>query len=68
MSLENGTPQMGVGLRGMQERLRSLGGRLQIQSNERGTKIVAIIPLGPNNSLVENQVSIKADSASIVRG
>jgi signal transduction histidine kinase len=34
----------GVGLRGMQERLRLLGGTLQIQSNDRGTRVTAILP------------------------
>jgi signal transduction histidine kinase len=37
--------QDGVGLRGMQERLRSLSGTLRIQSNEQGTKLTGIIPL-----------------------
>jgi len=39
------TKQVGVGLVGMQERLRSLGGTLRIDSNERGTKLTGIIPL-----------------------
>jgi signal transduction histidine kinase len=35
----------GVGLRGMQERLRLLGGTLQIQSDSRGTRVTAILPI-----------------------
>jgi signal transduction histidine kinase len=35
----------GVGLRGMRERLRQLGGTLQIQSNGRGTQVTAILPV-----------------------
>lgn len=35
----------GVGLRGMRERLRQLGGTLQIQSNSRGTQVIAILPI-----------------------
>ena len=35
----------GVGLRGMQERLRQLGGTLQIQSNGHGTEVIAILPV-----------------------
>ena len=39
------TNQVGVGLVGMQERLRSLGGTLRIQSNEQGTTVTATIPI-----------------------
>ena len=35
----------GVGLRGMQERLRQLGGTLQIQSNGHGTQVIATLPV-----------------------
>jgi signal transduction histidine kinase len=35
----------GVGLRGMRERLRQLGGTLQIQSNGQGTRVTAILPV-----------------------
>ena len=35
----------GVGLRGMRERLRRLGGTLQIQSNGTGTRVLAILPV-----------------------
>jgi signal transduction histidine kinase len=38
-----GTP--GVGIRGMRERLRQLGGNLEINSNGKGTVIVARLPL-----------------------
>jgi PAS domain S-box-containing protein len=38
-----GTP--GVGIRGMRERLRQLGGSLEINSNEKGTVIVARLPV-----------------------
>jgi signal transduction histidine kinase len=40
-SLENG----GVGLRGMRERLRQLGGTLHVQSNGHGTRVTAILPV-----------------------
>ena len=36
---------LGVGLRGMSERLRQLGGTLQISSNESGTEVRATVPL-----------------------
>ncbi|MGA8439434.1 MAG: response regulator [Candidatus Sulfotelmatobacter sp.] len=35
----------GVGLRGMRERLRQLGGTLQIQSNGHGTRVIAVLPV-----------------------
>jgi len=37
---------LGVGLRGMKERLRQLGGQLEISSTMTGTTIVATIPIG----------------------
>jgi PAS domain S-box-containing protein len=35
----------GVGLRGMRERVRRLGGTLQIQSNPSGTSVLVVLPL-----------------------
>jgi len=35
----------GVGLRGIRERLRQLGGTLQVQSNSPGTRVTAILPV-----------------------
>jgi len=47
--LEQGTKDwmgsMGVGLRGMSERLRQIGGTLHILSNEHGTEVRATVPL-----------------------
>ena len=39
------TPATGVGLRGMDERMRQLGGRLQISSSGKGTTLTAIVPI-----------------------
>jgi PAS domain S-box-containing protein len=36
--------EMGVGIPGMQQRLRQLGGRLEIDSNKKGTTITAVLP------------------------
>jgi PAS domain S-box-containing protein len=36
---------LGVGLRGMNERMRQLGGRLEISSNESGTLVTASVPV-----------------------
>jgi signal transduction histidine kinase len=35
----------GVGLRGMRERVRQFGGRLDVCSNGNGTRIVAVLPI-----------------------
>ncbi len=43
-----GTP--GVGIRGMRERLRQLGGSLEIESNGKGTRIVARLPVTDTSS------------------
>jgi signal transduction histidine kinase len=43
-----GTP--GVGIRGMRERLRQLGGSLDIHSNGKGTLIVAQLPVATTPS------------------
>ena len=40
----------GIGLRGMSERLRQLGGVLQISSSERGTDVRATVPLTKSQS------------------
>jgi PAS domain S-box-containing protein len=37
---------LGVGISGMRERLRQLGGRLEVRSNGAGTSVTALLPLG----------------------
>ena len=44
-----GTP--GVGIRGMRERLRQLGGSLEIHSNGKGTLVKARLPMGSTSSM-----------------
>ena len=41
--------KLGVGVRGMRERLTQLGGKLQVQSDKNGTTVRAEVPLGKNN-------------------
>ena len=43
-ALGSSTPT-GLGLRGMRERLRQLGGTLQVQSNSPGTRVTAVLPV-----------------------
>jgi PAS domain S-box-containing protein len=53
----NGSPdsiesiaELGVGIPGMRQRLRQLGGRLQIESTDHGTTIVAVVPAAEGNN------------------
>lgn len=57
----NGTP--GVGIRGMRERLRQLGGTLDIRSNGAGTLMTARLPIAAAPATSENS-SIKDKAAS----
>jgi signal transduction histidine kinase len=45
----------GVGLRGMQERLRLLGGTLDIHSDGHGTRVTAVLPFPHDDSTVITQ-------------
>jgi signal transduction histidine kinase len=42
--IQNGRAVIGVGIAGMRERIRQLGGRLEIESDKRGTLIRATLP------------------------
>jgi signal transduction histidine kinase len=49
--------ETGVGLRGMQERLRQFGGTLHVHSNETGTRVIATLPVvRPAASTSDEQV------------
>lgn len=43
-SIWEGRGTLGVGLRGMSERLQQIGGRLEIGTSEKGTTVCAIVP------------------------
>ena len=46
---DSGNPEnLGVGIMGMRERLRQLGGCMELQSNDRGTTLRAVLRLGTN--------------------
>gem|GEM_PF-725779 len=53
-SASNGLEAMGVGIPGMRQRLRQLGGSLEINSNGKGTAIVAVVPLANGASYGAN--------------
>jgi signal transduction histidine kinase len=50
-----GTP--GVGIRGMRERMRQLGGSLEIQSDEKGTTVEARLPVTSPTAADHSQVA-----------
>ena len=41
---------LGIGVRGMNERMRQLGGRLELASNEGCTTVTAKVPAGKSSS------------------
>jgi PAS domain S-box-containing protein len=43
---------LGIGVRGMNERMRQLGGRLDLASNEGGTTVTAMVPAGKSSSVL----------------
>jgi signal transduction histidine kinase len=55
----------GVGIRGMRERIRQLGGSLEITSNGTGTLVVARLPAIENSS-TENLAPISETSTTVV--
>jgi signal transduction histidine kinase len=57
-----GTP--GVGVRGMQERIRQLGGTLDINSGGHGTRIMVRLPIAETNSKDEIQTEDSAPHAA----
>ena len=54
-TLFESSPHAGVGLRGMRERLRLLGGILKIHSVGQGTRVVAVVPIMETTVLPDHQ-------------
>ena len=52
----NGTGT-GIGLAGMRERLRELGGRLEVESDANGTLIRALIPVPPSTDAKKSRTA-----------
>lgn len=60
-----GSGLTGVGIAGMRERVKLLGGRLEIQSSKTGTKIDAVLPVAaPDSSAKKAAVSSSAGFSS----
>jgi signal transduction histidine kinase len=53
----SGKANTGVGIRSMQERLRQFGGSLQIESNETGTSVRAVLPRQSSLSMASKQTA-----------
>lgn len=60
----NGSRLSGVGIAGMRERIRLLGGKLEIQSSNTGTTIQAVIPLNSSVLIPRTEDVLKPDSAT----
>src|SRR5438132_1625914 len=56
-----GAGRSGVGIQGMRERLRQLGGHLEIQSRRTGTTILAVLPLR-NSTAMDAQHAVRLAS------
>jgi signal transduction histidine kinase len=50
-------PSVGIGIAGMRERVRQLGGRLDITSDSGGTWITAVLPISGNDSAFDQHDS-----------
>jgi signal transduction histidine kinase len=57
---QNGTdPVMGVGITGMRERVRELGGQFEISSTPEGTTVRAVLPIG--EQIARHAVKLQSD-------
>jgi PAS domain S-box-containing protein len=62
MSSQNGSdPVMGVGITGMRERVRELGGHFEINSSSEGTVVRAVLPFG--EQIGKHTVKFQSDLA-----
>jgi two-component system NarL family sensor kinase len=56
-TVTNSNSTIGVGIQGMRERVRQLGGRFEIKSGEQGTTLLAVLP--NSRSLLQSEPNIK---------
>jgi signal transduction histidine kinase len=56
----------GVGLRGMRERVRHLGGCVDIESNGIGTTVTATLPFGPSEHSVATPTDDRLESRTVL--
>ena len=56
---------MGVGIRGMRERIRQLGGTLQIESNGNGTTVSVTLPVNPTQASIPPTAKCSRNAGSV---
>jgi two-component system NarL family sensor kinase len=49
-----GAPTLGVGIPGMRERIRQLGGQLEVEFSNEGTRVFASLPMGAEQSVEQS--------------
>jgi PAS domain S-box-containing protein len=60
----SGPAKPGIGIQGMRERVRQLGGKIEINSGNSGTAIVASFPIGQSGEKAPTADALKSASAS----
>jgi signal transduction histidine kinase len=60
----NSSGLLGVGLRGMRERMRQLGGTLEVQSNGKGTTVTAAVPCAASTPTTAHTPSLHEQERS----
>jgi PAS domain S-box-containing protein len=61
-ALSEGSGELGIGLAGMRERLRQLGGHLEVRSSNEGTTVIAVVPFSPTSE-IEGNDAVSTDAA-----
>ena len=63
----NGLPaELGVGLRGMNERMRQLGGRIEVASAGTGTLVRAVVPPGKRQRPRNNDGALRVEEYAVM--
>jgi two-component system, NarL family, sensor kinase len=60
--LIDGVASLGVGIPGMRERLRQLGGQLEVDFRRHGTRVVATVPIKKPEAAVAEMMEYSADT------
>lgn len=62
--LIDGIASLGVGIPGMRERLRQLGGQLEVDFGRNGTRVVATVPIRKPEGALAEMMEFSADSTN----